>query len=43
MLLATEVYRGMRTRGHRLVTADYEPGPHYPIDKDRMQEEADNG
>ena len=31
MLLAAEVYRGMRARGLRRVTADYEPGPHYPV------------
>jgi aquaporin Z len=31
MLLATEVYRLMRARGQRLVTADYEPGPDYPV------------
>ncbi len=33
MLLATEVYRLMRARGHRLVTADYEPGPDYPVER----------
>jgi hypothetical protein len=43
MLLATEVYRMMRARGHRLVTADYQPGPDYPVDRDRKQQEADNG
>jgi aquaporin Z len=43
MLLATEVYRLMRARGHRLVTADYEPGPDYPVDRDRKQKDADNG
>jgi glycerol uptake facilitator-like aquaporin len=43
MLLATEVYRLMRTRGHRIVTADYEPGPDYPVDRNRKQQEPDNG
>jgi aquaporin Z len=33
MLLATEVYRMMRARSHRLVTADYEPGPDYPVER----------
>jgi aquaporin Z len=33
MLLATEVYRLMRSRGQRLVTADYEPGPDYPVER----------
>lgn len=42
MLLATEVYRLMRARGHRLVTADYKPGPDYPVDRERKQE-PDNG
>lgn len=32
MLLATEAYRLMRARRQRLVTADYEAGPHYPIE-----------
>lgn len=31
MLLAVEVYRLLLARGYRLVTADYAPGPHYPI------------
>ena len=33
MLLATELYRLMRARGYRLVTADYQPGPDYPVDR----------
>ncbi len=33
MLLATEAYRLMRKRSLRLVTADYEPGPDYPVAK----------
>ena len=33
MLLATEAYRLMRERSLRLVTADYEPGPDYPVAK----------
>jgi aquaporin Z len=33
MLLATQLYRLMRARGHRLVTADFEPGPDYPVER----------
>jgi aquaporin Z len=33
MLLATQFYRLMRSRGHPLVTADYEPGPDYPVER----------
>ncbi len=33
MLLATEVYQLMRARGQRLVTADYKPGPNYPVER----------
>jgi aquaporin Z len=33
MLLATQVYRMMRARGVRLVTADYQAGPDYPVER----------
>lgn len=35
MLLAVEVYRMMRARRLPLVTRDYKPGPHYPVEEDR--------